>query len=191
MPLGQSPVSQAQTLSRFYCCDINLLISSEGHGSAEEGPGQALGRGPHRRAPVVHRVTTATATTSEGLWSEKSKRVRPAKGCGSLPECIFMSQSRRGKENRDEVCACSVTLPSVATAPSHYRAQITRTFLRLFNSSVFSVSQRAPNQMWTKAAGAKRHDHIQKLKKNTQCLFRIVHSSDRSVHGMLSILSPK
>lgn len=189
MPLGQSPVSQAQTLKILLLWHKSFnpfRVPRLCRGGDGAGPGTR----PHHRAPVVHQVTTAAVATSEGLWSEKSKGFgQQGDVAAYLNAYLWASHGGEKRTDRDEVCACSIPLPSVATAPSHYRAQITRTLPHLFNSSVFSVSQRAPNQMWPKAA--ERHDHIQKLKRNIQCLFIIVLSSDRSGLGMLSILSPK
>ncbi|CAM4602787.1 unnamed protein product [Leuciscus chuanchicus] len=42
-------------------------LTARGPRLCRGGAGEGLGTWPHRRAPVVHRVTTATAATSEGL----------------------------------------------------------------------------------------------------------------------------
>lgn len=115
----------------------------------------------------MHQVTCAVEATSEGLWSEKSKRVWPARGCGGLPECIFMrahtaGHGREKRTDRSGVGACSITFTSVATARPNYHERITRALPRLFTPVCVPPRLAEPE---IRTNQSERNDHIPKEKR--------------------------
>lgn len=109
MPLGQSPVSRAESLSRFYCCDINLLIPSESSGSAEGG----WGRPGDETAPQPTSHASGNLCRRSYFWRTLKWREQKGLAGEGMWRLTWMhiyegsySRSRQGKENWQEWGLC-------------------------------------------------------------------------------------